>query len=103
MTDAKTAKQCADVLSGLADPNRIRIIECLRSGSKNVTELGKLLKVEIVNISHHLGVLRDAGLVQDEKHGRFMIYSLHPKVFNNEDPHLTTLDLGWCKIEIPHD
>jgi len=41
--------------------------------------------------------------VQDEKHGRFMIYSLHPKVFNNEDPHLTTLDLGWCKIEIPHD
>ena len=52
---------------------------CLRTGSKNVTELAKLLNVEIVNVSHHLGVLRQAGLVQDEKHGRFVVYSLHPK------------------------
>ena len=49
------------------EANRIRIIECLRTGSKNVTELAKALNVEIVNVSHHLGVLRTAGLVQKEQ------------------------------------
>ncbi len=103
MTDPTIAKQCADMLSAIAEPNRIRIIECLRTGSKNVTELAKALNVEIVNVSHHLGVLRTAGLVQDEKNGRFVIYSLHPKIFVNDNNKATFLDLGWCKIEIPHN
>src|SRR5277367_6487565 len=79
MTDPKQAKQCAEMLKAIAEPNRIRIIECLRAGSMNVTQLAKALSVEIVNVSHHLGVLRQAGLVQDEKNGRFVVYSLHPK------------------------
>jgi ArsR family transcriptional regulator, nickel/cobalt-responsive transcriptional repressor len=103
MTDQKQAKQCADMLQALAEPNRIRIIESLRTGPKNVTELAKLLNVEIVNVSHHLGVLRTAGLVQDEKHGRFVVYSLHPKIFNQDNSKATSLDLGWCRIEIPHN
>jgi ArsR family transcriptional regulator len=102
MTDPKQAKQVADLLQALAEPNRIRIVECLRSGSKNVTELARLLTSEIVNVSHHLGVLREAGLVVDEKDGRFVNYSLHPSVFNNSDPKATYLDLGWCRIEIPN-
>ena len=78
-----------ELLQAIAEPNRIRIIECLRTGSKNVTELAKLLSVEIVNVSHHLGVLRQAGLVQDEKQGRFVVYSLHPKHFNNDSSKMT--------------
>ena len=74
MTDQKQAKACADMLQAIAEPNRIRIIECLRTGSMNVTQLAKALNVEIVNVSHHLGVLRTAGLVQDEKNGRFVVY-----------------------------
>lgn len=103
MTDPKQAKQCAELLQAIAEPNRIRIIDCLRTGSKNVTELAKLLSVEIVNVSHHLGVLRQAGLVQDEKNGRFVVYSLHPKHFSNDSQKATYLDLGWCKVEIPHN
>lgn len=103
MTDTKAAKVCADLLQAIAEPNRIRIIECLRTGSKNVTELAKMLSVEIVNVSHHLGVLRQAGLVQDEKQGRFVVYSLHPRHFNSEDAKATYVDLGWCRIEIPHN
>ncbi|MCE9565920.1 MAG: metalloregulator ArsR/SmtB family transcription factor [Planctomycetes bacterium] len=103
MTDQKQAKVCADMLQAIAEPNRIRIIECLRTGSMNVTQLAKALSVEIVNVSHHLGVLRTAGLVQDEKKGRFVVYSLHPKIFNNESNKATHLDLGWCRIEIPHN
>lgn len=103
MTDPKQAKLVADLLQAIAEPNRIRIIECLRTGSKNVTELAKLLTCEIVNISHHLSVLRQAGLVRDDKDGRFVNYSLHPSVFNNESPQATYMDLGWCRIEIPHN
>jgi ArsR family transcriptional regulator, nickel/cobalt-responsive transcriptional repressor len=103
MTDPKMAKQCAEVLQAIAEPNRIRIIECLRTGQKNVSELAKLLQVEIVNVSHHLGVLRQAGLVNDEKQGRFVVYSLSPKHFNQESAKATMLDLGWCRIEIPYN
>ncbi len=103
MTDTKQAKHCADLLAALAEPNRIRIIDALRTGSKNVTELAKILNVEIVNVSHHLGVLRTAGLVHDEKHGRFVVYTLHEKYFTNDTSKATYVDLGWCKIEIPHN
>jgi ArsR family transcriptional regulator len=78
MSDKSQVKKCADLLQAIAEPNRIRIIECLWDGSKNVTELANLLDVKIVNVSHHLGVLRSAGLVRQEKKGRFVVYSLHP-------------------------
>lgn len=102
MTDQKLAETCARQLQAIAEPNRIRIIDCLRTGQKNVTQLATLLKVEIVNVSHHLGVLKSAGLVEDKKDGRFVIYSLHPKFFTNDASNTTHVDLGWCKIEIPH-
>jgi DNA-binding transcriptional ArsR family regulator len=70
-------KTAADWLQCLAEPNRLAIIKELAKGSKNVTELAKLMNVEIVNVSHHLGVLRQGGLVSDEKHGRFVVYSLN--------------------------
>lgn len=69
-------KADAAFLQAIAEPNRIAIIKSLAQGSKNVTELAKELNVEIVNVSHHLGVLRTNGLVKDEKHGRFVVYDL---------------------------
>jgi len=100
MTDPKKAKRCADRLQGIAEPTRIRIIDCLLSGPKNVSELAKMLKVEIVNVSHHLGVMRQAGLVEDEKQGRFVIYSLHPDFSTKKSGGSTTLELGWCTLNI---
>ena len=67
-----------------------------------VTEISRILDNEIVNISHHLSVLRGTGLVQDVKDGRFVNYSLHPDKFDIRDPSRTVMDLGWCRIEIPH-
>ena len=102
MTDYVRAKELAELLGSLAEPNRILIIEHLRAGSKNVTELSRLLNSEIVNVSHHLSVLRGTGLVQDVKVGRFVNYSLHPDKFNINDAGKTVLDIGWCRVEIPH-
>jgi ArsR family transcriptional regulator len=93
------------MLRALADPERLRIIHCLRGGARNVSELAALLEAEVVNVSHHLGVLRHAGLVLDEKQGRFVVYRLHPDVFQPargaaKPEHL---DLGCCRLEIPKE
>jgi DNA-binding transcriptional ArsR family regulator len=67
----------------------------LRKGATSVGEIAKALKTKIVNVSHHLGVMRQAGLVESEKDGRFVIYSLHPSFKNG-----SVIDLGWCKVMI---
>jgi ArsR family transcriptional regulator, nickel/cobalt-responsive transcriptional repressor len=102
MTSQTQAKAICELLSALSEPNRLRIIEILRTGQRNVTELAQILESEIVNVSHHLSVLRRTGLVQDRKEGRFVNYTLHPNVFNIEKPDVTVMDVGWCRIEIPH-
>ena len=103
MPDALEPDRCARMLRALADPERLRIINCLREGPRNVGELAGLLGAEVVNVSHHLGVLRHAGVVLDEKQGRFVVYRLHPDVFHPTGGALTAehLDLGCCRLEIP--
>lgn len=74
-----TTREQTDVanwLAGLGEPTRLMILKTLATGSKNVTELARILNVEIVNVSHHLGVLRQNKIVLDEKQGRFVIYRL---------------------------
>ncbi|OWK35474.1 hypothetical protein FRUB_08037 [Fimbriiglobus ruber] len=77
----------------------MRIIDALRTGSRTVTELAMLLKVELINISVHLKKLRDADLVQGKKFGRFVEYSLKPEIASEDGA--VYLDLGWCRVELP--
>jgi ArsR family transcriptional regulator len=88
-------------LRALADPERLRIVRCLADGAKNVSEIASELTAPVVNVSHHLGVLRQAGLVLDEKQGRYVVYRLHPDVFRPEQGQSEHLDLGCCRLEIP--
>jgi ArsR family transcriptional regulator len=83
-------------LKALADPDRLKIIQCLQRGPKNVSQLAELLDAEIANVSHHLGVLRHAGLVHDEKQGKFVLYSLAPEIIQGGD----VLDLGCCRLQL---
>jgi ArsR family transcriptional regulator, nickel/cobalt-responsive transcriptional repressor len=96
MTDKTVANNIAKLFQAIGEANRIRIVECLWNGSKNVTELANLLNMKIVNVSHHLSVLKNAGLVHDEKQGRFVVYSLHPDYFRKDPTSTGLLDLGWC-------
>ena len=105
MEDHLESDRCARLLRAVGDPERLRIIQVLRGGPKNVGELASELGVETVNVSHHLGVLRTAGLVQDNKQGRFVIYQLHPDIFQPADNNATSdhLNLGCCRLEIPRE
>ncbi|MFO0788822.1 MAG: metalloregulator ArsR/SmtB family transcription factor [Pirellulales bacterium] len=70
------ARELADLLSTMAHPARVRIIEELGQGSKDVTELVSLTGLAQPTVSQHLGALRGRRLVRDERHGRSVRYSL---------------------------
>lgn len=103
MQEANEFENCARRLKALADPERLRIVDVLFAGAKNVSDLSAELESEIVNVSHHLGVLKAAGLVQVERQGRFMIYSLAPEVRTTPGTDCCKIDLGCCSLEIAED
>jgi ArsR family transcriptional regulator, nickel/cobalt-responsive transcriptional repressor len=103
MKDAHDFDFCAARLKALADPERLRIVRELRKRPFFVGELAELLQVEIANLSHHLGVLRQEGLVETEKQGRFVLYRLHPSVFDATSPDSQQLDLGCCRLNFPSE
>jgi DNA-binding transcriptional ArsR family regulator len=96
-------KRCAKLLAALAAPERLEIVRCLREGPKNVTQIAGWLKTSVVKASHHLAVLRNAGIVKSERQGRFMLYSLRSRVFQPAADSSPTehLDLGCCRLEMP--
>lgn len=102
MDDLFQSQHCAEVLSALAAPERLRIIQYLREGPRSVTEIAAMLGAPLVNVSHHMGVLRQAHLVANRKQGRFVIYSLVPGLLEStEQGQRERLNLGCCRLEIP--
>ena len=67
----------------LADPTRRRILELLRHGEMSAGELGARFSATGATISHHLSVLKAAGLVCDEKRGKYIYYSLNTSVMED--------------------
>lgn len=103
MDDKLDSSRCARLLKAMADADRLRIVQFLRSGSHHVSEVAEALELDIAKTSHHLGVLRNAGFVHSEREGRFVHYSLNPQFFiaadENNEP--TRIELGCCRIELP--
>ena len=66
----------ADVIKALAHPTRLLFVEQLAQGERCVCELNAMVEADASTISKHLAVLKNAGLVQDEKRGTRVFYSL---------------------------
>ncbi|HLI81556.1 MAG TPA: metalloregulator ArsR/SmtB family transcription factor [Candidatus Binataceae bacterium] len=64
------------LFKSLADESRLKIIGLLASAERNVQELAKLLKLKEPTVSHHLSILREAGLVQMRTDGNTHWYRL---------------------------
>ncbi len=71
------AEEIARRFKALADPTRVRILNLLisRGGSTCVCDLNAVFDLAQPTISHHLGVLRRAGLVQAEQRGTWRYYA----------------------------
>ncbi|VTR90831.1 transcriptional regulator : Transcriptional regulator OS=Megasphaera elsdenii DSM 20460 GN=MELS_0729 PE=4 SV=1: HTH_20 [Gemmata massiliana] len=65
-----------DWYAALGEPTRLALISVLATGAQTVTNLARETGAEMVNVSHHLKIMRDAELVTTEKDGRYVIYSL---------------------------
>lgn len=65
----------------LADENRLQILDLLRGGERCVCELTDALDVGQSLLSHHLRVLKEAGLVTDRRDGRWAYYALDGEAF----------------------
>ena len=68
-----------ETLSALAEPNRFRIFELLRSGPRPVSDIGERLRLAQPQVSKHLKVLKDAGLVDVEPRAQQRLYALRPQ------------------------
>jgi ArsR family transcriptional regulator len=66
----------SDLLRLLGDPTRLRLLRVLSADSLNVSELTGVLGVAQSGVSRHLGLLRDAGLVVEDRAGSFSWYRL---------------------------
>ena len=66
-------------LTALADPTRRQVLEQLRRGPRPVGEIASRLPVSRPAVSQHLKVLKEAGLVREERRGTQHIYEIDPK------------------------
>jgi DNA-binding transcriptional ArsR family regulator len=68
-----------ETFAALAEPSRFRIVELLRSGALSVNEIGERLALNQPQVSKHLRVLKEAGLVEVEARAQQRVYELRAK------------------------
>lgn len=75
--EIQSLEHCASVLKAIAHPIRIAIIELLESHeSMSVSEIHERLQVEQAVASHHLGILKNKGVLLSKRDGKNMRYEL---------------------------
>lgn len=72
-----------DVWKALADPTRRKILKLLKKGSLNAGEIAAEFNMTKPSISNHLSILKQADLVDSEKIGQNLIYSLKTSVLED--------------------
>lgn len=85
----------SQTFGALADPNRQKILECLKKSELPVSEIAKHLNITLATLSHHLDILKRSDLVSSRRDGRQIFYQLNlsvteevmeslAKLFNNK-------------------
>jgi ArsR family transcriptional regulator, arsenate/arsenite/antimonite-responsive transcriptional repressor len=79
--DRATAERMAAIAKALGDPIRMQLVDVLRknAGKVCVCELVPLFELSQPTVSHHLKVLRDAGIVGSERRGLWAFYYVNPE------------------------
>jgi ArsR family transcriptional regulator len=72
--------KAALLFHALSDPTRLELLERLKTGEQCVCDLTDLMHTGQSRLSFHLKVLKEAGLIDDRREGRWMYYSLNPGV-----------------------
>jgi ArsR family transcriptional regulator len=83
MNDSASIEFGATRFRALGDPTRLRVIQELAGGTRCVRELRERIEVAGPLLSHHLAVLRDAGIVTSTRRGRWVDYTLDQDTLTN--------------------
>ena len=71
-----------ETFKALSDPTRREILHILRDGAKTAGEIGSHFDMTAATVSHHLSVLKKAGLVTDDKRGKWIYYEMNLSVLD---------------------
>lgn len=74
-------KELNDFFKALSDPTRRKILNLLKASDLTPSEMMEKIDVSQPTLSHHLDILKRAGLVDGEREGQFIRYSLNMSVF----------------------
>lgn len=81
----------------LADPTRRQILELLAERDLTAGEIAERFPVAFASVSHHLGVLREAGLVASEREGQYIRYRLNTTVYQDVVRYLMSVVKGGSR------
>jgi len=84
-----------DAFGAIAHPVRRSLVTALAQGDKPVRELAALVTVSRPAVSQHLAVLREVGVVSEQRHGRERLYRLHPERLDEVRTWMHTLTQFW--------
>lgn len=87
---------CATLLKVLADDTRLDVVRQLMTGPRHVGELNASIPIDQSLLSHHLKILRTAGIVKAERDGKAVLYRLAPAVESRRKG--KGINLGCCVI-----
>lgn len=73
---AAVVKRRANVLKAMGHPSRVRILEVLSAGETCVCDIAPAVGSDMSTVSRHLAVLRNAGIIADDKRGLNVFYRL---------------------------
>lgn len=91
----ETSHDWIPLLKALADPTRLQLIRLLLTCDHTVEELAATLAATEYNISKHLRILRQAGVIVSSKQGRHLHNTVAP-AFRRQIGERRVLDLGCC-------
>lgn len=81
MADTQLYELHASICQTLANPKRLEVIDRLRDGEQSVSELAEAMKISQANLSQHLAVMRQKGIVATRREGLNVYYRLNnPKI-----------------------
>ncbi len=80
-TDARVFELQADICLTLANPKRLQIVSLLKTGELSVGEMGKSMGIAKANLSQHLSIMRQKGILVARREGTSVYYRLaSPKI-----------------------
>ena len=71
-----------ETFKALSDPTRRAVLELLRNGAQTAGDIGAHFDMTGATVSHHLAVLKEAGLVSDDRQGKYIYYELNLSILD---------------------